>query len=229
MLVAILIGAAGMVAGLVSLSMFIGERNRDRALAASARRSGLSFSPADPFDCAGPPFDLFREGRRARHAERDVASRRAEHPIRVFDYWWYDEYEDEKGVAHRSYHRRTCATAEVGWLWPQLSLTKEGIMSKAASVLGARDLEFESEEFNRTFFVTCEDRRFANVFLDAQMIDMLASTKGFVEMEVTTAGCCSTPSASRATSSLRSTGSPKRSSPTSRSSSTRCGPEMNHR
>ena len=49
---------------------------------------------------------------------------------------------------------------------------------------GARDLEFESEEFNRTFFVTSEDRRFANVFLDAQMIDLLASTKGFVEIEV---------------------------------------------
>ena len=76
----------------------------------------------------------------------------------MFDYWWYDEYEDNKGVAHRSYHRRTCATAEVGWLWPQLSLTKEGLVSKAASVLGVRDLEFESEEFNRTFYVTCEDR-----------------------------------------------------------------------
>ena len=101
----------------------------------------------------------------------------AEHPIRVFDYWWYDEYEDENGVAHRSYHRRTCATAEVGWLWPQLSLTKEGIIGKAAAALGARDIEFESEEFNRTFFVTCEDRRFANAFLDAQMIDILAATK----------------------------------------------------
>ena len=102
----------------------------------------------------------------------------------MFDYWWYDEYEDNNGVAHRSYHRRTCATAEVGWLWPQLSLTKEGLVSKAASVLGVRDIEFESEEFNRTFYVTSEDRRFANAFLDAQMIDVLAATKGFVEMEV---------------------------------------------
>jgi hypothetical protein len=41
-----------------------------------------------------------------------------------------------------------------------------------------------SEEFNRTFYVTSEDRRFANAFLDAQMIDLLAATKGFVEMEV---------------------------------------------
>jgi hypothetical protein len=182
-LVVILIGAAGMVAGLVSLSMLIGERNRDRALISSARRSGLSFSHEDPFDCAGPPFALFREGD-GRGTQNVMWKPNAEHPIRVFDYWWYDEYEDENGVAHRSYHRRTCATAEVGWLWPQLSLTKEGIISKAAAALGARDIEFESEEFNRTFFVTCEDRRFANAFLDAQMIDILAATKGFVEIEV---------------------------------------------
>ena len=183
MLWVILIGGAGMVAGLVSLSMMIGERNRDRLLVASAKRAGLSFSPQDPFDCAGPPFDLFRQGD-GRGTQNVMWRPNAEHPIRVFDYWWYDEYEDNNGVAHRSYHRRTCATAEVGWLWPQLSLTKEGLVSKAASVLGVRDIEFESEEFNRTFYVTSEDRRFANAFLDAQMIDLLAATKGFVEMEV---------------------------------------------
>ena len=183
MLWVILIGGAGMVAGLVSLSMMIGERNRDRLLVASAKRAGLSFSPQDPFDCAGPPFDLFRQGD-GRGTQNVMWRPNAEHPIRVFDYWWYDEYEDNNGVAHRSYHRRTCATAEVGWLWPQLSLTKEGLVSKAASVLGVRDIEFESEEFNRTFYVTSEDRRFANAFLDAQMIDLLAATKGFVEIEV---------------------------------------------
>jgi hypothetical protein len=182
-LLVLLIGAAGMVAALISLKMLIGERNRDRALISSARRAGLSFSHEDPFDCAGPPFDLFREGD-GRGVQNVMWKPNAEHPIRVFDYWWYDEYEDQNGVVHRSYHRRTVATAEVGWLWPQLSLTREGIISKAASVLGARDLEFESEEFNRTFFVTCEDRRFANTFLDAQMIDLLAATKGLVEMEV---------------------------------------------
>ena len=32
--------------------------------------------------------------------------------------------------------------------------------------------------------MTSEDRRFANAFLDAQMIDLLAATKGFVEIEV---------------------------------------------
>jgi len=69
-------------------------------------------------------------------------------------------------------------------MWPQLTLQRENVLSKAASVLGARDIEFESEEFNRTFFVTCEDRKFANAFLDAQMIDLLTATKGLFEMEV---------------------------------------------
>ena len=59
---AILIGGAAMAAGLVSLSMFLGERNRAHALVTSAKRHGLSFSPMDHFECASPPFDLFREG-----------------------------------------------------------------------------------------------------------------------------------------------------------------------
>ncbi|HMK10971.1 MAG TPA: hypothetical protein VK461_05295 [Acidimicrobiales bacterium] len=172
-----------MAVGLVSLSMMIGERNRYRALTASAKRAGLQFSPMDPFDSASPPFDLFRKGD-GRGTENVIWRDGSPHPIRVFDYWWFDEYEDENGVKHRTYQRRTCATAEVGWMWPQLSLQRENLVSKAASVLGARDIEFESEEFNRTFFVTCEDRKFANAFLDAQMIDLLAATKGLVEMEV---------------------------------------------
>ena len=91
----ILIGGAGMVAGLVSLSMMIGERNRDRLLISSAKRAGLSFSHEDPFDCAGPPFDLFREGD-GRGTQNVMWQPEAEHPIRVFDYWWYDEYEDNE-------------------------------------------------------------------------------------------------------------------------------------
>ena len=183
MLLAILIGGAAMAAGLVSLSMFLGERNRAHALAISAKRHGLCFSPMDHFNCASPPFDLFREGD-GRGTENVMWRATGNVPIRVFDYWFYDESEEQNGSTHRSYHRRTCATADVGWMWPKLSLAKESLVSRAAGALGARDLEFESEEFNRTFFVTSEDRRFANVFLDAQMIDLLASTKGFVEIEV---------------------------------------------
>jgi hypothetical protein len=182
-LLAILIGGAAMAAGLVSLSMFLGERNRAHALATSAKRHGLCFSAMDHFDCASPPFGLFREGD-GRGTENVMWRATEKVPIRAFDYWFYDESEDGNGSTHRSYHRRTCATADVGWMWPKLSLAKESLVSRAAGALGARDLEFESEEFNRTFFVTSEDRRFANVFLDAQMIDLLASTKGFVELEV---------------------------------------------
>lgn len=172
-----------MVAGVVSLSMLVGERSRNRALVSSAKRANLSYSPEDPFSCAGPPFELFRRGD-GRGTQNVMWRATAGVPIRVFDYWWYDEYKDKNGATHRSYHRRTCATAEVGWLWPHLVLKKEGLVSRAAATLGARDLEFESEEFNRTFYVTCENRKFAHIFLDAQMIDLLTATKGFIDIEV---------------------------------------------
>ena len=92
MLLAILIGGAAMAAGLVSLTMFLGERNRAHALATSAKRHGLCFSPMDHFNCASPPFALFREGD-GRGTENVMWRATGNVPIRVFDYWFYDESE----------------------------------------------------------------------------------------------------------------------------------------
>jgi len=41
-----------------------------------------------------------------------------------------------------------------------------------------RDIAFESEEFNRSFEVRCDDDRFANAVLDAQMIAWLLDLEG---------------------------------------------------
>ncbi len=49
--------------------------------------------------------------------------------------------------------------------------------------LAGDPIHFESEEFNDTFHVTCDDRRFASALIDPQMMQFLLETKGAVGFE----------------------------------------------
>ena len=67
--------------------------------------------------------------------------------------------------------------AQVDGAWPEVSITREGILEKALDLVGLGDIELESEEFNRRFALRSPDRRFAVTLVDARMIDFLLSTE----------------------------------------------------
>jgi hypothetical protein len=161
----------GMVAGYRSYKRRI-------EIEAVARKAGLQYAETDPFQCTRIRFPLFSKGD-GRGADnvlwRDHADGTS---YRAFDYWFYDEHEDQYGRVSKTYHRYSCAMAYMGSSWPELTIVKEGLTEKAFSALGVGDIDFESEEFNRTFAVRCLDRKFATACLDARMIDLLVSTKG---------------------------------------------------
>jgi hypothetical protein len=154
------------------------QRRQD--IRAVARRAGLQYSQEDPFDCTRVGFGLFRKGD-GRGAE-NVLWRDAPdgHTYRAFDYWYYDQ--DSEG--HKTYHRSSCAMALVGSSWPDISITREGLLSKVAGAVAGGDIDFESEEFNRLFVVRCHDRRFATALLDARLIELLVGTRGELSFEI---------------------------------------------
>lgn len=51
---------------------------------------------------------------------------------------------------------------------------------------GLRDIEFESEEFNRAFTVKCDDRRFANALIDGRMMAWLLEDRSRWGFEMAT-------------------------------------------
>ena len=67
--------------------------------------------------------------------------------------------------------------AQVDGAWPEVSITREGILEKALDLVGLGDIELESDEFNRRFALRSPDRRFAVTLVDARMIDFLLSTE----------------------------------------------------
>jgi hypothetical protein len=56
---------------------------------------------------------------------------------------------------------------------PTLQISEENLFTRLADTLTFRDIEFESEEFNRRFTVKGADERFATAFCDSRMMDWL--------------------------------------------------------
>lgn len=58
-------------------------------------------------------------------------------------------------------------------LLPTLSLSQETFSKKLGKLFGATDVQFESDEFNRRYVVSCSDRKAAFDLLHPRMIDWL--------------------------------------------------------
>jgi len=157
---------------------------RRSTAAAIAARAGLQFSADDPFNCTRVAFPLFRRG--DGHGAENVMWKPDDggRPIRAFDYWYYTVHRDQYGRETRDYRRFTCATALIGGNWPPLTVTREGLLDKVVDGIASVDIDFESEEFNRTFAIRCDDRRFASTLIDPRMMELLLSTRGELNFEV---------------------------------------------
>lgn len=99
-------------------------------------------------------------------------------------HWYYEETKDDKGNTSRTYHRFSVVLAELDARLPAVCVQRETVGTRLADHLGFRDVEFESEEFNRRFQVHADDRQFAFKLLDARMISFLVSTGGSYGFEV---------------------------------------------
>ena len=104
-------------------------------------------------------------------------------PLRGFDFSYYVETEDDVGQrASAATSTSRCVMAQVDGAWPEVSITREGILEKALDLVGLGDIELESDEFNRRFALRSPDRRFAVTLVDARMIDFLLVHRGAVRL-----------------------------------------------
>ncbi len=162
----LLVGAS--VAAILFLAYEI-ERRRRRQFETLARTHGLSYYPQDPFGTLGLPFEVFRRGHSRK--VRNVLVGRSPvdgSEVRAFDY----TYTTGSGKNSQT-HNKTCVMSYLGTAWPNLGVEREGLFNRFKDFVGLRDIELESEEFNRAFEVRCADRRFATAFLDPTMMDVL--------------------------------------------------------
>jgi hypothetical protein len=155
------------------------KKRRQQGMAFAAKQLGMRFALTDPFETLTEPFDLLRRGD-GRGVENVMWGVWQGVESRVFDFWYYDESTDSNGSRSRTYHRFSCAMAPVEAACSHLMLSRENVFSRLGDHLGFRDIELESEEFNRAFTVRSQDRKFALDVCDVRMMEwLLAHGEGF--------------------------------------------------
>jgi hypothetical protein len=156
-----------LIAAVAAYAAFHVRKARRARLRTIAARHGLEVDVTDQ----RPPdlgFALFDEGKRKKLSAR--MWRRGDGDC-AFHY----QYTVHSGDSSSNTRRFTCALIEMPFSAPHLTISTENWWSRARRVIGLRDVEVESPDFNDRYQVRCDDDRFAITLLDPPMIAWMLS------------------------------------------------------
>ncbi len=174
-LIALFALGVAIVVGLAILGAVQARKRRDELHAYAVSR-GWTFAPRDDrwtthFD--GTPFGSGHD-RRASNVMTGLYDGRG---VLVFDYVFHTTETSTNAQGHTTRrevsHPYAIVAIDAGVRFPDLRVTPEGMFMRVVGKLLNRDIELESEDFNRAFTVTCEDRKFASDVLHPRMMEAL--------------------------------------------------------
>ena len=167
------------VVALIALAWFsyAWKRRRRMGLASFAQKFHFEFEPRDPFNLLWDyNLPLFEMGD-GRGTENVLWGEWDGVPFRETDYWYYTKASSTSGDdPMKSYKHFNAVVIDVPAYLPKITIERENIGTRLAGHVGAKDIQFESGEFNRTFGVMSDDRAFAFKLIDARMMHWLLST-----------------------------------------------------
>lgn len=149
-------------------------RKRRDAMGLLAERLGLHFSGERNYQMAERHafLDKLRQGSN-RYAYNIMSGHFNGHDVAAFDYHYETHSSDSKGRSQTHHHHFSFFVLTLPKHLPELTIAKEGLLSKIAQAVGFNDIDFESPEFSKTFVVRSKDKKFAYDFCNEQMIDYL--------------------------------------------------------
>lgn len=163
----------------------IAAKKRREELLQLAARLGFEFAPENDYDLAKLYgfLDKLAQGSN-RYAFNVLSGQYQNHKVRVFDYHYETHSTDSKGRRQTHHHYLSCFVLRLPQTFPELTIGREGWLSKVAQVFGYDDIDFESAEFSRSFCVRSKDKKFAYDICHAQMMEyLLANSDLSVEIE----------------------------------------------
>jgi len=165
---AIAIAVIASIGTVVALAVAAYERAVRREWEAVAAAQGWQYSAGDPLALADLPFPVLRRGH-DQHADHTLA-------FMLSDGKKGNAFAFRKTIGSgRSSHteKHSCVAIRTGDRFPLLTIEHEGLLGQLRDVAGIHDIQFESEEFNRTFKIDCEDVRFAQALIDQRFMAFL--------------------------------------------------------
>lgn len=178
----ILVGAL-LIAGIIFGAL--AARKRREELSALAARLGLNFRADEDYALADR-FEFLNALDQGdnRYAFNILSGCYREQEVLVFDYHYATHSTDNKGNRQTHHHFFSFFILFLPRSFPELRITKEGMLSKIAQAFGYDDIDFESAEFSRAFCVRSKDKRFAYDFCNGQMMEFLLANRDLsIEVE----------------------------------------------
>ena len=178
------VGVAVLIVIILVFNIIQGQKRR-KELMAWAASNGFSFSPEKDagMDERFPGFACLRKGSR-RYACNCMRGRYHERRCTGFDYHYETYSTDSKGHRQTHHHNFSAMIIDSGYRLKPLSIRSEGLFDKLTEFIGFDDIDFESAEFSREFYVKAPDKRWAyDVIQQSTMELLLASPRFSLELQ----------------------------------------------
>ncbi len=168
--------------GVVAFSVVSTAKRRESA-AAVAGRLGMTYHQRDDLGITRLPHPIFRMGD-SRKATNLVTGTLRDRQVTLFDYEYVVHQTDAEGKRSSTTHRFSAVMVELGIACPPTTIRRERITTKLANALGfGRDVQFESDEFNRAFEVRTQSQQFAFTLIDPAMMQWLMANGFDLDMQ----------------------------------------------
>lgn len=180
----IVIVVAICLVGAVAYLSHLQTVRRRKMLTDWAGGHGLRFDPGRDYSIneqyAG--FSCLQQGD-DRYAYNIISGRNGARGVRAFDFHYRTHSTDSKGRRQTHHHYFSAVILDTELPLKPLFLRAEGFFDKVTEFFGFDDIDFESAEFSRCFYVKSPDRRWAfDVIHQETMEFLLASPRFAVEM-----------------------------------------------
>ncbi|VGO21332.1 hypothetical protein [Pontiella sulfatireligans] len=166
------------IIGAVIWGIMAGKKRRD-AMTLLAEKLGLDFNHERNYRIAERYrfLDKLDQGSN-RYAYNLMSGPFHGRQITAFDYHYETHSTDSKGRRQTHHHHFSFFILSLEKQFPELTIAKEGLLSKIAQAVGYDDIDFESHEFSKKFVVRSKNKKFAYDFCNAQMIAYLLDHPG---------------------------------------------------
>lgn len=158
------------IVGLVILAIvwyYYAEKKRREALMRLADNLGLTYIGTDPNgkDSVYSNISLFQNGH-SKEASNIISGDKNGCYVDIFDY----KYVTGSGK-HRTTHYNSVCILAVPQRFRYLFVRTENFLDKIAGAIGFDDIDFESREFSKRYYVKSDDKKFAYDIINPQMME----------------------------------------------------------
>jgi hypothetical protein len=178
----IVVGVAVVIA--IAVFSHLQQLKRRKLLAAWASEQGLSYRAHKDhaFDRRYPTFKCLRQGDN-QYAYNIMEGKRGERALAACDYHYETHSTNSKGQRQTHHHHFSVVVLDTGLPLRSLFIRPENFFDSITEFFGVDDIDFESGEFSRKFFVKAPDRRWAFDVLHQETMEyMLEAPRFTLEM-----------------------------------------------